>query len=951
MRSFQPEASRQWLPRVLSAELDFYSSYRWCLNPCPTVRAAIVLLRCELNKLDEALEQWQRSEVMTNIYLFSCAIISYVDDYLRGSSISLPRLLPLSGLIANAAEKAVELLRSFHLQRIRKWKQQWQSCFDEFLRLFVSDTKPDQALISSCKARLLAQLAQELPRSLTGKRIRLPSAFRGQDLTHFDILKLADKFITAMPDRKQSILILGLRTAGSYFAPLLVAYLRAASYERIAYMTIRPDKGIGLAERAQLVSSARRGDIAVIVDDPPGTGGTIASAIETACKSGFTLNRIFALFPIHPANRVLGDAESLLLSKTQLLTLEPDGWHKHQLLEPKRVENRLREYFHQYLSVRVVASHTADQFNAHLRSLSEENRRTRLKRVYEVRLEDRSGLVETRYVLAKSVGWGWFGYHAFIAGYDLSGFVPALLGLRDGILYVEWLPQSSRIASGDHEKKRTIAQVASYVAARARLLQLDEDPTPELSSDDGHRGYSMLADHLSRAYGWSVAAKLKQARIRYELSRRPCPLPTLIDGRMRRAEWINGTGSLLKTDFEHHGMGKNELNLIDPAYDLAEAILHLNLSQSEEDELIARYIEESGDEDVKSRLFLSKLIAGIWAKETALANLHHPRLSHRQEEFSCRYIEAHKFLTLQAARFCGKLCGEPRVISWGSPLVVLDLDGVLDRQVFGFPCTTAAGIEAIHLLHAHGLAVAVDTARTIHEVKAYCEAYGFAGGIAEYGSYVWDAVQGRGRVLVSAEAMCQIERLREALRQIPGIFLDDGCLYSIRAFTYERKGTEPVPSLMIRSLMERLKLDRLTFQQNSTDTAIIESGIDKGKGLVALLEMCGLQRAETIAIGDSESDLAMFQVADRSFAPSQIWCKQQAIRLGCKITDRPYQLGLLKIVRSLVHADGARCERCQACRAKGNDLFSSLLKVADQNHFLLLLRAMLDRKAIRYFVR
>jgi hydroxymethylpyrimidine pyrophosphatase-like HAD family hydrolase/orotate phosphoribosyltransferase len=943
MKALQVKVSSE----TLAVERDFYNSYQWCLNPCLRLPDAIALTGCELSKLEGVLEGWQRAEVVTNIFLLSCGIANSINDYLRGSSVLLPRVLPLANFIASSAERASELLCSFSLPS--KWKQQWQNCFDKLLKLFISSSGPDQIPTSSCRA--IPWLAQKLPKRLASRRINIPSAFRSQDLTHFDILKLADKFTAAAPNRKQSILIVGLRTAGSYFAPLLSAYLKAMGYEHIDFMTIRPDKGISSAERAKLVSSARRKQTAVIVDDPPGTGGTIASAVAIACKAGFDSSCVFVLIPVHPANRVLGYCESLQLASVQLITLEPDEWHKYQLLEPERVENQLKEYFHRYSNVSVVASRAADQFNSYLQNLSEENRRTRLKRVYEVRLEDPSGLVETRYVLAKSVGWGWLGYHAFIIGDKLSEFVPPVLGLRDGILYTEWLPQTGSLASGDGEKRRLIARIPSYVAARARLLRLEQDPTPELIIDDRHKGYAMLAAQLSQAYGWKAAAKLKKARILYALSRNFCRIPTLIDGRIRQAEWTDSAGLLLKTDFEHHGMGKNELNVIDPAYDLADAVLQLKLSPSEEEELVARYVEESGDSDVKSRLFLNKLIAGIWAKESALVNLHHPRLSHRQREFNQQYIDAWNFLTLQAARFCGSLCHKPHAPGWSSPLVVLDVDGVLDRLVFGFPCTTAAGIKAISLLHKHGLRIAINTARTLHEVKAYCEAYGFAGGVAEYGSCVWDAVRGRERVLVSTEALSQLEQLKEALCQIPGVFLNEGCLYSIRAFTYERGGTAPVPTMMIQSLIANLKLDRLAFQQNSTDTAVFEKWIDKGTGLTALLELAGRCDAETIAIGDSESDLAMFRVADRSFAPSQIWCKQDAIRFGCQIVDRPYQAGLLKIVRLILHANQGQCEQCQVRWPDKNDLFLKLLKIADRNPLILLLQAMLDQKALQYFVR
>src|SRR2546429_4668712 len=65
-------------------------------------------------------------------------------------------------------------------------------------------------------------------------------------------------------------------------------------------------------------------------------------------------------------------------------------------------------------------------------------------RIFEVSIETRSGQRERCYVLAKSVGWGWYGYRAFLAGHRLTGFVPPILGLRDGILYMLWIPQKDR---------------------------------------------------------------------------------------------------------------------------------------------------------------------------------------------------------------------------------------------------------------------------------------------------------------------------------------------------------------------------------------------------------------------------------------------------------------------------------------------------------------------------
>jgi hydroxymethylpyrimidine pyrophosphatase-like HAD family hydrolase len=658
---------------------------------------------------------------------------------------------------------------------------------------------------------------------------------------------------------------------------------------------------------------------------------------------------IVALLPRHPSRRQWqGGYESLPVSDVRVLTLEPEEWRKGKLLEPEAVEHRLQAYFQPggYARAAVVPSAAAERFNRHLERISEQKFHSRLKRVYEVQLRHLDGHAETRYILAKSVGWGWLGYHAFLAGQALSGFVAPLLGLRDGILYSEWLPAGDPPLPQDRD--RLLSGAASYVAARVRSLRLETDPGPELEPQNGRE---LLAGALIRAFG-SPAAALKRARIRRELSREACPVPTLIDGKMRLQEWVRGPISFLKSDYEHHGMGKTELNITDPAYDLAEVILYLHLSPAEEKDLLQRYRQACDDQGVEERLFLHKLLAGMAALASALSNLKEPRLQHRHEEFNRSYIQAWDFLIAQTVRFCGRGCRRTEAPSWRSPLVVMDIDGVLDKQIFGYPSTTAAGIEAVSLLHAHGCAVALNTARPLSEVQEYARAYGCVGGVAEYGSVVWDAVADRTRVLVTPESQAELQRMAEALRSIPGVFLNDGYDHSLRAYTYATGRTNPLPTALVEGLLTQLGLERLTVHQTYLDTAILAREIDKGQGLLALLRLAEREGIETIAIGDSEPDLAMFRVAGRSYAPGHMSGRSVARMLGCEIARRSYQPGLLSAVRSIVHPEGGRCARCRACRRpEGDGLFWELLKTADRRPIESLLRALVDPMSLRAFVR
>jgi len=948
--------------QLLDTESDFYRSYAWCLNAFPTVQDVIEYLRQEINRLDEAQENWRRTEVMTNVFLLSCSITDAVDDYCLGDSYDFSKavaVLPLVGYATRQVEKLLTIsrkIRAKRLHRLRAWRENWEVGVEDFLKSFLAGERQDLQAPLSSGARLESLLKSELPADLQLRRLKIPAAFRSQDLTHFDIVALGRKFVAVYPERQQPILIAGLRTAGSYFAPLLGAYLKTEGYQRVSYMTMRPKKGLGSWEEARLLRCASGKSLAVLMDEPVDTGSTFSKGVDLLRKAGFVESNMVALIPIHPSRRDWkSGSEFMSLSRINVLSLEPEEWHKQRLFEVKAVESQVREYFQerQFKSVSVMASPIAEQLNSQLQSLSEEKFHTRLKRIYEVRLQNHAGRVETRYILAKSVGWGWLSYHAFIASDKLAQFVPPVLGLRNGILYTEWIPQDRSAQPAGQYREQLVNSLASYVASRVSSLGLRNDPSPDLGRGNQHKGLDLLSNTLSKAYGWKVAAVLKRNRIRHELSRQACPVPTLIDGKMRRVEWIIESALALKTDFEHHGLGKTELNITDPAYDLAEAILHFGLSPAEEGNLISYYIERCKDAGVQERLFLNKLLAGARAMKDVSDGFNDPRLSHRYQEFNQQYIEAWYFLTLHTMRFCAGFCRQPEVRRWRAPLVVMDIDGVLDKQIFGFPSTTAAGIQAVSLLHAHDLAVIVDTARSMMEVKEYCQAYGFVGGVADYGGAVWDAVNGRERVLVSLESLDQLETMRSALRQIPGVFLNDVYQYSIRAYTYERATTVPAPTLLIQNLMARLKVDRLSFHQTYTDTTILAKEIDKGRGMLELLEMVGQDNLDTVAIGDSEPDLAMFRVAKRSFAPSNISCRPVAKLLGCKIADRQFQNGLLSIVHSLIHPDGGQCDRCRAyARAwpKGQNLFLDILEKADQGRPGLLLRALLDPRALQAFI-
>jgi hypothetical protein len=156
-------------------------------------------------------------------------------------------------------------------------------------------------------------------------------------LTQDDVLALGQRYVERFPDRTQAILLVGLRTSGSYFAPLLRALFEAKGYEKVALITLVPGKGAGRWEGKELKRCAGQGYTAVIVDDPPHTGGTILTAFEIARRAGFAPGKLRALVPAHPARPDWFKP----LPDDFVVSLEPEQWRKRALMDPREVQGRL----------------------------------------------------------------------------------------------------------------------------------------------------------------------------------------------------------------------------------------------------------------------------------------------------------------------------------------------------------------------------------------------------------------------------------------------------------------------------------------------------------------------------------------------------------------------------------------------------------------------------------
>ncbi len=937
MSTSVPVSDRGKVRPDIGAEEDFYSFYGWALDPVLSVFDLFQHLRESLNQLTSLNVPWQIEECKTNVYLFASALTCTVDDYLGETSLDISklwRMFPIFRIPVLLVQKTINIVHRFvsfpQKSSVARWREIWTSRVDAICELLTQTGKPAQAQLDELRKSIENSIATPLPKQLLNRHMQLPSGYRSQDLAHQDAFSLAELFTASRHIRRSPLLIIGPRSMGAYFAPAAKAKLLQLGWTSASWCTIRPKRGVSPWEETALQSLHSPDVQVLVIDESPNTGNTFQLLVGLLLKRGVPADRIFLLAAMHPAR---SDWRFPITEETRgitLIRLEATALHKNRLLEPHSAVPLLASYFQAlgWDGVVPVPSSRTDELNAGFEEHFQDGFQCRLKRVFDLRLLKNGAPPVVKRVLAKSVGWGWLGYHAFFAGEQLAAFVPAMLGLREGLLYMEWLERVE-----GNPVQPPIKRLAAYVAARATTLRLKKDPTFAISPGYSWTGWSVLIDSLRRAYG-SIVGHVKVPALHRNLARHMCRAPALIDGNMKPRDWVQTQNGFLAVDYEHHNFGRTELYIVDPAYDLASAIFEFGFSGPDEKELIAHYIQLSGDSEVVSRILLWELVYGLVVMERATAALDGEGRSKAPMLWHERLFLARNFLVHQMNLFSASLLPDRSFLRRSRKLMFLDLDGVFDSNAFGFPQATTSSLIALASLQSHGFSVILNTARSVADVRQYCRAYGLQGGVAESGCTFVDALTQSEISLVEPEAAAQLSRCKTAIQSLPSVFVDPNYRTAVRAFRYERDRTQGLSEAEVREVLERAGLALLTFLPTEADTTIVPKGIKKGSGLLWARAYLGFEGEPVAAVGDNDQDLDMFRAADLAFAPANASksVREFAAAGKCKIMRRPRQRGLLEAVRQLIHPDGQLCGKCniQLAQAHGcGALFQRLMEVAE----------------------
>jgi hypothetical protein len=933
--------------RPTAVDPAFFASYGWCLNPLQTVRDLIERICSELDRYGGIGTPWQREELRINLYLLISAACCATDDYLVYRPWNLApvtrRFAGIRGLVSllEISINAPYALRNLLCRlRVRRWRVELAKCLDRICEILVNGTEQSPGSWLRLRSGVEALSGVTLPPLLLQWRARIPEAFRCQDLSHHDILALAQRFLASRNTGTGPILVVGPRTAGAYFAPLLKAFLQARQIPVTAWTTVRPKMGTSRHEKTRLRKLIASADRLLLVDDHPNTGDTFAIMVALLERLGARRESIIILAPDHPAQ--LNWAQRL--HPTVTITLPFDEIYKRKLLCDKAaMASILRQLFYDlsWDDLQLQESPRVDALNSRLSAHFPDSFEVRSKRVFEVRLVAHDRPPAVKHVLAKSVGWGWLGYHAYIAAHHLADFVPRVVGLRQGLLFTEWIGALEPGVSTPSVRS-VLTTLPFYIAARVEKLPLSEDPC---FTNIGYRqtGWGTLVRMLCRPYGRTVGV-LKTKTLKAELKRYISPHPTLLDGGLSRENWVKDKSGIYKVDFEHHNFGGAQQDMVDPCYDLACAIFEFDLSETDERQLVDTYVRESGDASAHGRLLLFKLVCGVVAMQTAAYCIVRSASRARQEDWNRRYNAARNYLTIQMSRYAARGLGVPSSVKWTQKLFFLDVDGVFDSEFFGpfFQHTTPSGILALGILKLHGYSVVLNTGRSIEHVRSYCRTYRLPGGVAEYGSVFVDAVRNIELPMVDDQGQKQLARCRDLIQKMPGVFIDSGYRWSLRCYRYDGTTTIGLQEAELRELLNRCRFDRLKFIARDVDSYIIQNNLDKGSALEMVKKSVSSVESPIVAIGDSVHDVEMLRRADVAYVPANFPKAQRELLSTANYHAMPgfQQKGLLAAAR---HLTGGHCDNSGSYSAakSGIDdcsrLIDSILRAAERPKLVRLL--------------
>lgn len=859
----------------------------------------------------------------------------------------LPSLLPVGGALAGRA--ASELGGVSHRLRTARQEERRLTAGRRHLAELVGalgslvaaralgrGQPPAFDTLVALASRALAPLESMSP-TVGASILRPPNCFRGFDQRPLDCHRLAEKLASLWSDRDRPVVVVGLRTSGSYLAPLLASFLRLLGHRDVRWVSRRPGERRLAGEDEELSSLARHGGVAVLVDDPPNRGGALSRAAAELEALGFPREAVVL------AVATLDDSGELpsRLAGRPAAVLPWKEWAVHEQLSP----SSLRALLTGLLLGRPWPGEVGDDPVEAVGEIEvlEVTGPGRGHVAITVAVEgSTAGGPFARRLRVAGVGLGCLGSDAVAVADALGSLVPAVAGVVGGLMVRAWMPDESRVGVEDVDAALSEG-MARYVRARSLALPLEADHSRELAG----RGpvWELAAGLLGAPFGRVRPLVRPLAR---QAARRLLAVEqaSAIDGVMSLANWFETPDGLRKVSFATLPSGSLDIYCFDPVFDLAGAAVAVQDATgrggsvdtaSFEEELRRCYRDGGGALGGDERWLLYLLVHMDLLRARALGRIGAHASPACIEEAAQRVVGLEVAMSAAVRRYlCGILAGptsdrgsdpdrdphqgDGRFAGVGG-LCAVDIDGVLETRWSGFPSPSPSSVMALRALCRHGFRPVLATGRSLPEVVERCRSYGLAGGVAEYGGAVHDGRTGEVQSTLDDDERDALAYLRATLAHMPGVHLDPRHASSIRARSLTSQGLAGLERTVIEeALVESRTKARVAVHPTVTQTDFVPVGVDKGRGLRALAgKIGGAFGTETfveMAIGDSEADVAMFGVSRMAFAPIDA---DAPARAHAEVLERPCQVALVEAAGRVLGHDAGTCERCRPPVPPGPD--------------------------------
>jgi haloacid dehalogenase-like hydrolase len=899
------------------------------------LRPSYDLMFC-LSELAVSLAGAARRSEWLDAFLFAAGMNQIAEDYVHEDISFLgtigDRLLARGGTAQVAAGRAArsalavaEDVRSFRraMRETLVWQRQLAMVVQELARVVcAAEESGDPRPALEAALETLLPRAAGLPTELRERTARLPACFQAFDLDIPDVVELTLKFVESNSDQTRPLLVAGVRTGGSYLAPLCAAALESHGYTDVRVLTLRPQHPLLAGERAAVRRVAQTHGLALVIDDPPESGRTVARAAADIARLGLPRESIVLLLPL------FGDRLSLAegLRPYPSVLLSADEWSINGKLTPDpvgRVVGHFLGWGREVVAVEPVQLPARRWRRSHGRAL------------FRVDLRQR-GAQQSMLVLVEGVGIGYFGEQTMAVADRLREHLPEIFGVEGGCLYRAWLSEEDRISRPGHAPDEELeTAVARYVTDRRRALPVEEDRS--VAEFGLSPVWEVASSILSGAFGRGAPAArllLVDALVKRLLR---VTRPSVVDGATSLSNWFSdgrNPGHVVKVEFATRSFWNLGLLSYDAVFDLAGAALS-SPDDATAERLRSIYTEIAG-ESIDDERWLLYGLAQLWGRgRTRPGEI--AELQREQARALRRYMTGLYLDDLVAPR--------------DGPLWALDLDGVLETDTLGFPATTAAGAKSLRALICHGYRPVLVSGRSVAEVADRCRSYRLAGGVAEYGAAVYVAERDEGAVLLTDAQGALLSRTREVLAGRPGVHLDHAYKYSVRAFVLDRQGRRRrLDSADVQAVLEEIddpwSLELLVGESQTDFTA---RGVDKGTGVRALAERLDPLQGDpllSVAVGDTVADLPMLREAGLRFAPAH--ATPALSGQGVELLEAPYQAGLAVAVGRLIGHEPGCCPACRPPRLSVEaDLLVALLSAGEAGRLELARRFVSLRRRAR----